>query len=139
MISVMRRCVICSKPLARLTTGTQGRIQRDTARSVSRKLCEGTPTTSTSQCSAASSMDAVARNEGFSGKSLRYALLRWSRLICSTISARRDQITVDAFADALEAMVVPQDPAPRTDICTGRLTRRPRYLDFASVGQLSNV
>ncbi len=59
--SVMRRWLPGSRPLARLTTGTQGRMERATSPSTSRMPWEGTPITTTSASRTASSSDAVAR------------------------------------------------------------------------------
>ena len=71
MTWVMRRCVFCSRPFTRLTTGTQGRRWREAASSEARTPCDGTPMTRTSQLDTASSSEAVARSAGFSGKSPR--------------------------------------------------------------------
>ncbi len=62
--SLMRRWLPGSSPLARLTTGTQGRIERLTSSSTSRMPWEGTPITTTSASRTASSREAVARSPG---------------------------------------------------------------------------
>src|SRR5262249_49893710 len=71
----MRFLVPCSRPLARLTIGTHGLRLGAAAWRTDRNPCEGTPTTRTAACSAASSSEAVALSEGCSDSPARYSLL----------------------------------------------------------------
>ena len=70
MIWVMRSLVSCSRPLARLSTGTHGRTHGASSVRVARKPCDGTPMTTTSAERTACSRSAVAsraagrRNDG---------------------------------------------------------------------------
>ena len=60
-----------SSPLASEITGIHGRRCGEASVSTARMLCDGTPTTSTSACSAASWRSEVARSFGESRRSPR--------------------------------------------------------------------
>ena len=69
--SVMRLPVLSSNPLARLITGTHGRISGRIAAAVSRIACEGTPSTTTSASLTASAISLHERSAGVSLRSPR--------------------------------------------------------------------
>ena len=64
----MRRWVSCSSPLARLTTGTQGRMNFFTSSQAARRPWEGMPITTTSASRTASSIESVADSSRGKGK-----------------------------------------------------------------------
>src|SRR5262249_3399192 len=123
----MRFLVPCSRPLARLTIGIHGLSLGEAACSTDLNPCEGTPITSTSACSAASSREAVALSDGCSDSPARYSLLVCRLLISLASSGRRAQMSVGARRAATEATVDPQDPAPRTVTRISRLIRAHLY------------
>src|SRR5690606_24617381 len=77
-----------------------------------RKLCEGTPITSTSAPATASPRSAVARSAGGSLMPGRYLRFSRSRLMPSTVSASRAHRVIGALRDTSDATVVPQLPPP---------------------------
>ena len=99
-------------PLARLTTGTRGPMNGRASPSTARRPCDGTPSTSTSAPTQASSSDAVAcsataarRRAGTSGSRARRGSARRA-------PARRAHNVVATFPAAIAATAVPHDPAP---------------------------
>ena len=86
-----------SRPLARLTIGTHGRMHGAASRSTSRKPCDGVAITTTSAAPTASSMDEVASSCGGRVKPGRYDGLTFSSLICLASSGRRAHRVVVVF------------------------------------------
>src|SRR6266498_435545 len=112
--SVMRRYVSRSNPFVRLTTGIHGRTNSRARSRTSRKPSEGTPTTRTSAVDAALSRSEVASSRSGSGNPARYREFSCRWTISSTTSSLRAHSVVGFRFDAIEATVVPQDPAPST-------------------------
>ena len=111
---VIRRPVPCSKPLARLTTGTSTPMADAAAPRVDRNPWVGTPATTRSAPSTAASRSSVASNPAGRSYPSRYRRLPRPAATSAATSGRRDHSTVGTTGANSAATVVPQDPAPTT-------------------------
>ena len=136
MTSVMRRWLPSSSPLARLTTGTQGRTCGGQLAQRGPHAVRGHA--HDQHVGVADRLLAATRwpPAPRAGRSpARYSPLRWWPAISSASSGRRAHSMVGALREASAATVVPHDPAPTTATRMGmRVTvvRRPWHATWPS-------